>query len=428
MHRSHQLSYPATNLHHAEIADPSVLGKPDACGIVLLSGGAQMTGIRTIFACSAVFLTFSVASANTIRVPGVVDGFETKDKDGIVDAALIIPTLAASDVFSFDLDSLLGPDERAKAGPISADVPGNTFIPSQKEKYGWITVTLEKNEFGFYTQPGKKEELSSLWFSAPWSLLIEASKGNAKPADLIKSSRFRKAGFAGLKDWSRERKIFMSLDRELRPLGQLNWSRSAAPTGSSDLVVVFQNTPANRWALSGFDGNPGAKATVSSVEGLSPRLKVLGLRSKFVQDNIVSAEGWIVEADRRSKIQFTGVPAPLRGTRIAAKKVFWLNPGGPGWLGVLHHPKAALKEHKLPSFFDGLFPLTKIFPQSNGSASISWFDPRLEEATLPSHYQNGDRLMLIHVGTSREVAEPQPSEIEPELFTYAQSIRSIVVK
>ncbi len=425
---------PSHNLHIAELADPAALGKPDAYGIVQWLGGIMIQQIRTIFAWALTFYAASASyadinSSGTVRIPGAVDGFQTQDKDGVVDAALIIPTLSASDVFRFDLDNLLAPNERAKAGPISADVPGNTYIPQQKEKYGWITVTLEKSEFGLYTQPDVKNELSALWFSAPWALLIEASKGNANPADLLKAAKFRKAGFAGLKDWSRESKIYMSLDQELRGLGQLKWTRNAAPSGYGDMVVVFQNTPAGRWALSGFNGNPEVTASISTMDSLAPRIKVLGVRSKFEEDSVVSAEAWIVDADRRSKIQFTGLPASLKGTSITTdKKVTWKNPGGPGWMGVVHQPKSQKTSDSLPSLFDGLFPITKLFPDTVAEATIGWVDPSLDITSLPNSFKVGDRVMLIHVGTSRDVPPPQENESEPELFTYAQSVRSVVVK
>ncbi|HVJ64436.1 MAG TPA: hypothetical protein VM901_04200 [Bdellovibrionota bacterium] len=368
--------------------------------------------------------------AETVRIPGAVDGFSTTDKDGVVDAALVIPTLSASSVFRFDLESLLAPDERAKAGPISADVPGNTYIPRQKEKYGFLTVTLEKDEFGFYTQAGEENELSALWFSAPWDLLIEASKGNVNMTALLKAAKFRKAGFAGLKDWSRERKINLSLDRELRAQGSIKWTRGAAPKDYGDMVVVFQSTPSGRWALSGFDGNPAETTPFSTFDGFPQRVKVLGVRSKFAEDgNVLAAEGWIVDADRRSKITFTGVPAPLKGGAIVGKNVHWLNPGGPGWMGVMHQvqvPKVA--DAPLPSLFDGIFPFSKFLPNNTAEASVTWVDPTLETAPLPATYKAGDRLMLVLVGTSREVSAPRDGEQEPELFTYAQSLRSVVVK
>lgn len=385
--------------------------------------------IRTTSALGfALFLVANTSFAETVRIPGVVDGFQTKDKDGIVDAALVVPTLSASEVFRFDLDKLLAPNERAKAGPISADVPGNTYIPRQKEKYGWITVTLEKDDFGFYTEKERKDELSALWFSAPFDLLIDASKGNSNPSELLKAAKFRKVGFAGLKDWSQESKINLSLDRELRGLGQARWSRNAAPKGSSDMIVTFQNTPANRWAVGGFAGNPAQSSVVSSVDGLPPRLKVLAIRSTFVGEDVVSAEGWIVEAERTSKIQFTGLPTSIKGASIVSKKVTWKNPGVTGWMGVVLQPQGALISHDLPSLFDGLFPIMRIIPTITSNATITWVDPRAEEFTLPASYTSADKVTLVCVGTSKVTPAPQEGEVEPQLFTFAESLRTIVVK
>lgn len=378
---------------------------------------------------AAVVLQVSYSHAsNNVRTPGTVDGFQTVDKDGIVDAALVIPTLSPSEVFRFDIEGLLGPDERAKAGPISADVPGNTFIPRQKEKYGILTVTLEKDNFGFYAPARRQNEISALWFSAPFSVLLDASKGKVNPADLLKSARFRKLGFAGLKDWSRESKIYLSLDRELRSLGQAKWTRGQAPAGSNDMMVVFQSTPAQRWALTGFNGAPGSQMSFTSVDGFSPRLKVLAIRSRFSGQDVVAAEGWIVEAERRSKVNFTGLPSALQGTKITGRKVLWKSLSGEGWMGVIHQPQNAAKRNENPSFFDGLFPIRKILPDAAAGSTITWVEPRAGESTLPSSYRSGDKVMLVHVGTPRPVAAPKESDLEPELFTYAESLRSVVVK
>lgn len=372
--------------------------------------------------------TASAGATTTVRVPGVVDGFQTQDKDGIVDAALIIPTLSPSDVFRFDLQSLLGPKESAKAGPISAKVPGNTYIPRQKEKYGWLTITIEKPEFGFYSVPGQKQELSALWFSAPFHLLVDAANDKADIGQLLKASVFRKSGFAGLRDWSRESRIFMSLDKDLKALGSVQWQRAKAPAESSDAVIVFQRTPAARWALAGFTGSPAAKIGLSSTDGLANRLKTVALRSSFKGDKLQSAQGWIVEATRTSNVTFTGVPAALQNTALTRNKVRWKNPGGPGWMGVLHQPKVASLRTEKPSFFDGLFPFAKLLPHAAPGTTLTWVDPSQEEFTLPNTLKPSDGVMLIHVGTSRPVPAPRDEEEEPALFSDAQSLRTVVMQ
>lgn len=376
----------------------------------------------------AIFLasTFSNSNAANVRIPGVVDGFQTVDKDGLVDAALVVPSLSADEVIRFELNGLFGPKERAKAGPVTTDVPGNIYIPRQREKYGWITITLEKPEFGFYTPIGKENEISALWFSVPFDLLVNAA--NSSTIDLLKAAKFRKAGFAGLKDWSRESKIFISLDKDLRNKGQLSWIRSVPPSNSSDVVVSFQRTPAGRWTLVGFDGNPLQALPISSVDGLTPRIKVLGLRSNFIGDEMTSAQGWFAEGGRQSKIRFKGVPSPLENVQLNGNKLKWRNPGGFGWLGIIHQPQAIAVRAKAESIFEGLFPFSKLLPTSTKNSSITWVDPGLEEYELPSNIAPSDGITLVHIGTSKEVSAPRDEDREPELFTFAQSIRTVVVK
>lgn len=387
-------------------------------------------GRRGVSACLTVtFLSTCLSARAQTRVPGVVDGFQTTDKDGIVDAALVIPTLLPSDVLNFDLNGYLGPDEKAKAGPISADVPGNTFIPRQKEKYGWITVTLEKSEFGLIAEPSKPNELSALWFSAPFDMLIDAANGKAQVTDLLKAAKFRKSGFAGMRDWAREKKIFLSLDKELKSLGSAKWSRAQAPQNYGDTIVVFQQTPANRWALSGFIGGPALNTQISSVDSLSTRLKVMALRSEFYGDELLAAQGWIVEAKRNSKVVFDNVPSPLSDVTLSGTKVKWKNPPGPGWMGVLYQPKGLILRKQDSGFFDGVFPMLRVLPQVTFGSQITWVDSKNEEFDLNKVIGPKDGLTLIHIGTTKEVSAPKAEDTEePELFTFAQSIRTIVVR
>jgi len=97
---------------------------------------------------------------------GITTGYNIKDKDGIVDAALVVPAFTKQNLFNFSIDTFVSPvsDTMTVVGR-TVEIPSNISLPKQKESY-FLPVTLDKpkyrmffNDFGPQTVVAIKAQL-----------------------------------------------------------------------------------------------------------------------------------------------------------------------------------------------------------------------------------------------------------------------------
>jgi hypothetical protein len=85
--------------------------------------------------------------AATIEAKGVANGFDPYmvEKDGNVDIALVIPQLKREEIYFFNESVVLSSEnDYIEVFGQKIPVPSNISIPKQKEKYGFVTFTVDK--------------------------------------------------------------------------------------------------------------------------------------------------------------------------------------------------------------------------------------------------------------------------------------------
>lgn len=102
-------------------------------------------------------LRVSVPQAD-YELKGASTGFQIKDKDGLGDFALVMPTMTKEALFAFDMGNFISPlTDKIEIFGQKFDVPTNVILPKQKENYSIVTITLEKPNYRMYfATPGKK--------------------------------------------------------------------------------------------------------------------------------------------------------------------------------------------------------------------------------------------------------------------------------
>jgi hypothetical protein len=128
-----------------EIAVPSTWNKLEtltvsAPGFIVLSLFNQSPSVQTI-------KLKKLPKLPELTLKGEVSGITTKDKDGLIDFALVMDSFKRKDIFQFDVNKIISPwTETITAAGFNIDLPQNIFLPKQKESY-FITITLQKLSF-----------------------------------------------------------------------------------------------------------------------------------------------------------------------------------------------------------------------------------------------------------------------------------------
>jgi hypothetical protein len=162
---------------------------------------------------------------------------------GGADLAVVFPTLSEDQILSFDFTSLFSPNESLKAGPITTDVPGNVFVPRQSERYGLLPVTLAKEKFTLFVEPGLRHELFAMALRAPFSEMVSLARRKAPMVEMIRLVKFGQLGYYSARDWSRERSIDLSLNRERPRTTSVAWpARCSGTCGVGSSPQYRRNT------------------------------------------------------------------------------------------------------------------------------------------------------------------------------------------
>lgn len=364
-----------------------------------------------------------------VRIPGSASGLSPKNNDDILDAALVFPSLRSSDLIKFQLGSLIGPKEILRAGPQNVLVPGNLYVPEQKERYGLLPITLEKNTFGFYVTPNRNEELFATWIQAPFKLLVEVGQGQANFDKLLPLLKMRAYAFESDRDWRQAGTVQIKINQAYESALSYTWTRPNAPQGSLDMALNFQSTPARRWIMTDFLGKAPSVGKLARIKELGSDFKVLFLRlQNDAAGKILSAKGWIRSANSiETSLKIEGLASDIAEASVSGTRVQWKPITTPGW-AVLVRRSAEVRStsedsNELPS---GLKSVAEVMNSLRNKVQEIWLDPSKGTFELPTRLNAEETLTLIFVGTDRVVPRPDTdTREEAAIFTFANEFRMI---
>lgn len=139
-------------------------------------------------------IKLSTASLTTRPViKGQVTGLPVKDGDKMIDFSLVIPTIAKSDLMSFDLDSIVSPfnDTIDIIFGKKASLPSNVSLPTQKEKYNFlISLTLSKPEHRVYANHYGAKTFYAFSGKFPFKKVMEQLNEDKKFYEVMNSFQF----------------------------------------------------------------------------------------------------------------------------------------------------------------------------------------------------------------------------------------------
>ena len=260
------------------------------------------------------------------KYQGVVSGFGDLRNDDVMDLAAVFPSLTDEQILSFDFGSIMAPNEKMSAGPASADVPGNTFVPRQRESYGWFPVTLKKERFTVMLEPGARNELFTMSFRAPFNETVDKARAKAPKNEILKLIQFDNLGFASAKDWSRERQPYqLDLGFSRPNTSRISWSRSRLDSGEGDLVLQLEETPMGRWVISDMSTDPRNTVRLQSTDWDSSKRMLLG-RTKFNAENKFQGfRAWVAGVE--SNVTVSDLPSAMRSVSYDGGSLVSWNPG-----------------------------------------------------------------------------------------------------
>lgn len=120
------------------------------------------------------------------ELKGTATGFKVVDRDDKADFALIMPLMKKIDLFGFDAAKVVSPEvDIMEVVGQKIRIPSNVSIPTQKERYTLITVTMDKPAYRMYF-----ENMGPQWVFAakgqfPFSKVVNEMQGDKQFFELI---------------------------------------------------------------------------------------------------------------------------------------------------------------------------------------------------------------------------------------------------
>ena len=392
-------------------------------------------GAIALFVTQLGLSSLNTASAAAIKVGGSVSGFGTLTRDDVIDAAIVIPTLRARDLLNFQLATLLGPSETMKAGPLSVKVPGNFFFPRQSEKYGILPITIEKPRFNLFIEAGSEEELVAISVSAPFSKGTELARNKAPYSELLPLLTIKRVGLTSEQVWQPEAKMDIPLSSAVVATANFEWIRSRASASETDLIIVAQETPAQRWLPTDLVAKPAAKGVLKTSAGLTGALKVIMARlTNDAKGDPIAGVGYFVKGSPKDLFHSEGVPQSIANASFVGTRVSWNPILTPGWMAIIRDQKNARAAVQQPDYDYEIFPFV-IFQDRGPRALFSLGNKQLEQ-WVPAgvgfyDFKVGrnanDSLSLLFIGTDQDVPAPDSGSDDSSLFDHAAEFRMTMV-
>jgi hypothetical protein len=191
---------------NAQVLIGTELGKPmsdnfvttDASGAFQAPSGWTSAQAVTISAPGYVRVTYfgqmpngqsfkmrPVEGQGSFELGGTTTGFQIRNGDGQVDFSLVIPALERRDLFSFDVSSVISPqnDEITIIGQ-KVQLPSNITLPKQKESY-ILPITLEKPLYRMYFKTQGLKKVVALRGQFPLKQVVDEIRANKPFTDVI---------------------------------------------------------------------------------------------------------------------------------------------------------------------------------------------------------------------------------------------------
>jgi len=355
------------------------------------------------------------------KVQGKVLGFGQLKNDDVIDGAFILPSLRAYDLITFQLDHLLAPSEVMKVGPTSAKVPGNLYFPKQRESYGILPLTIEKDPFSFHPKAGVTEELSALWFSAPFNKVADLARSKAPYYDIVPLVKLKGFSLTVDQSWAQTPTTILNLNKTYSKKIAYTWGARQASPKDFDVIVAFQRTPASRWIVTDFIGKAPLNGNLNSGEKLLDDHKLLFMRVYNNEKNKpFAAGGFIRNAEMGQHVDISGVAEKIVAPAINNTLITWEPIQKHGLMAVLSGVDSLININEEGPFdvfghfgFRNLWStkVTKVqwVSGNTGSFDMGVIDPK-------------SSVTLVFVSTDRPVNLPTTTQEEPEVFTYATEL------
>lgn len=120
------------------------------------------------------------------EVRGGTQGLPIEDKDGFVDFGLVMPAFTKLDMLAFNIDNVISPQyDRISAIGQDIDIPANISLPKQSEKYGFLTINLDKPTYRIYYGQSGVNRVFAARGRFPFKSTVDALRGGAEFHELI---------------------------------------------------------------------------------------------------------------------------------------------------------------------------------------------------------------------------------------------------
>lgn len=124
-----------------------------ALPITVSATGFITSRFEQVLPKSATLQIHEVDPQTLIEIGGETVGFENLKKDGLVDFALVYPTMSRRQLMQFSVTDLVSPEtDQIKVITQKVDLPSNITLPEQKETY-ILPITLKKPLYRAFVKP-----------------------------------------------------------------------------------------------------------------------------------------------------------------------------------------------------------------------------------------------------------------------------------
>ena len=120
------------------------------------------------------------------ELKGTATGFNLKDNDDIMDFALVMPAVQKREMLAFNINMFISPEtDRITVYGSPVDLPSNTSVPKQKERYGIFPVTMDKGVYRMYFEQPGNQKIVTIHGQFPFNKVVKAMKNGKSFIDVM---------------------------------------------------------------------------------------------------------------------------------------------------------------------------------------------------------------------------------------------------
>lgn len=405
---------------------------------------------------------FAQAQTKSVQLKGRVAGFPSLVKDDVLHGALVIPSLRPMDILGFQFKEMLSSPEDMSAGPISVKAPGNLYIPSQRESYGWLPITLSKESFTVNVDSNRDEELVALQFRAQHSKLLDALEDKKPYLEIFPLVKLESVGVLDNRHYDKNQELLnIPLNFKIQNAINFSWNRPKNAKNEADLALLMQETPAGRWIVTDVQSQiTSQKGILNSSSRLGERfVSLMGRVRNKADGNLESLAAHFSHFQRGEDLNLEGVPPFLSGVGhggVGAKTLRWDPVNEEGWMAIFHIQKTPrvfgvtrrtksilssssnemgtlLTESLSVMSLLGMGGFFQMLDIARPSSFLGWTSPRAGSFDLGRPVRPEDRVIALFVETHRPVNQPsfevlEDSHSADEIFSEAKSVRMTIIE